>query len=55
MGLQDMSLPRFPLLKDEETQQLLERSRQGDQEGGDSNHLLLLPCFPGCRKRQGRG
>ncbi|CEO89480.1 sigma-70 family RNA polymerase sigma factor [Syntrophaceticus schinkii] len=56
MGLQDMSLPRFPLLKDEETQQLLERSRQGDQEAREKlvncNYRLVFNII---KRFEGRG
>ncbi len=56
MGLQDMSLPRFPLLKNEETQLLLEKSRQGDQQAREKlvncNYRLVFNII---KRFEGRG
>jgi len=56
MGLQDMSLPRFPLLKEEETLQLLERARRGDQEAREKlvncNYRLVFNII---KRFEGRG
>ena len=56
MGLQDMSLPRFPLLKDEETLQLLEKSRRGDQKAREKlvncNYRLVFNII---KRFEGRG
>lgn len=56
MGLQDMSLPRFPLLQDEEIQQLLKRSRQGDQQAREKlvncNYRLVFNII---KRFEGRG
>lgn len=56
MGSQEMSLPRFPLLTDEETQQLLERARQGDQKAREKlvncNYRLVFNII---KRFEGRG
>lgn len=56
MGLQEMSLPRFPLLNDEETQQLLKRSRLGDEQAREKlvncNYRLVFNII---KRFEGRG
>ena len=56
MGLQDMSLPRFPLLKEEEVLQLLEKTHQGDEQAREKlvncNYRLVFNII---RRFEGRG
>jgi RNA polymerase sporulation-specific sigma factor len=56
MGLQDMSLPRFPLLSEEETLRLLEKTRQGDQKAREKlvncNYRLVFNIL---KRFEGRG
>jgi RNA polymerase sporulation-specific sigma factor len=56
MGLQDMSLPRFPLLKEEEILRLLEKTRQGDQKAREKlvncNYRLVFNII---KRFEGRG
>lgn len=56
MGLQDMSLPRFPLLSEEETMRLLEKARQGDQKAREKlvncNYRLVFNIL---KRFEGRG
>lgn len=56
MGLQDMSLPRFPLLEEEETQQLLNKSHSGDEQAREKlincNYRLVFKIV---KRFEGRG
>ncbi len=56
MGLQDMSLPRFPLLSEDETLKLLEKTRQGDQKAREKlvncNYRLVFNIL---KRFEGRG